>query len=513
MLRNSQIIQEENKTWNQRHEKNKSLNLMTVTNASSGAATPATIDDIIYVTVCTTGNIALDGSVTSIDGITVTTGNLILVQSQTDAKENGIYTYNSTGLIRYSFNIGQCIIIINGSTLKNTIWLNTNTSLNFGTDNITFVKFGTLPAGTDTQTLRYNGTSLVASSNLENDGTNVSINHDLIAYGIYGRFHVYEDTNQYAIFISQDHATAGSMIIKNERAGDGLFIDQDGTGTPLHIYTLGSTINAIYVSGGHTGNYQTTIFSVGAYDGRINSEFLQGLTESILGADSNGLIKISKTNWFKYYDFGDDGAATGVALHTQIIPPASYNPAYLPYNGYYEVDFYAQVLETDSITLIQSNLTASQTVTAIGNCNVYDFTVTSGNASAGSTYSHNGQTYMVLQSITSYNTTTLICQATGTPLSSGTLTKVSGTGDASLTFSAATLETAREGFRSVTFTGVAIPDQDRVKGNSVSWNGILYVNAANAYRVLNFNILMPNGAWKRILNGHAYCRYIGETMP
>lgn len=62
------------------------------------------------------------------------------------------------------------------------------------------------------------------------------------------------------------------------------------------------------------------------------------------------------------------------------------------------------------------------------------FTITAGNASAGAVYSNNSQTFTVLNTISAG--TTLICSSTGAPLSSGTLTKVSGTGDATLTFSA-----------------------------------------------------------------------------
>jgi hypothetical protein len=67
----------------------------------------------------------------------------------------------------------------------------------------------------------------------------------------------------------------------------------------------------------------------------------------------------------------------------------------------------------------------------------YVFTVTAANATAGAIYSNNGFQYTV--SITIAGTTTLTCFGTGAPASSGTLTKVSGTGDATITFSARTV--------------------------------------------------------------------------
>jgi hypothetical protein len=63
------------------------------------------------------------------------------------------------------------------------------------------------------------------------------------------------------------------------------------------------------------------------------------------------------------------------------------------------------------------------------------FTVTSANATVGSTYTNNTQTFTTLATIAA--STTLYMQGTGAPTGSGTLTKASGTGDATITFSAA----------------------------------------------------------------------------
>lgn len=64
----------------------------------------------------------------------------------------------------------------------------------------------------------------------------------------------------------------------------------------------------------------------------------------------------------------------------------------------------------------------------------YVFTVTSANAQSGAEYTNNGQTFTVINSI--LPGTSLVTLSTGAPLSSGTLTKISGTGDATITFSA-----------------------------------------------------------------------------
>lgn len=68
--------------------------------------------------------------------------------------------------------------------------------------------------------------------------------------------------------------------------------------------------------------------------------------------------------------------------------------------------------------------------------NVYTFTVSSANATVGATYTNNGVTYTVLQTISSG--TTLLASGTSAPAASGTLTKATGTGDSTITFSAFT---------------------------------------------------------------------------
>jgi hypothetical protein len=62
----------------------------------------------------------------------------------------------------------------------------------------------------------------------------------------------------------------------------------------------------------------------------------------------------------------------------------------------------------------------------------YWLVVSSANATAGDTYTNNGQTFTVTSTISSG--TSLLVTSTGAPSSSGTLTKASGTGDATITF-------------------------------------------------------------------------------
>jgi hypothetical protein len=69
----------------------------------------------------------------------------------------------------------------------------------------------------------------------------------------------------------------------------------------------------------------------------------------------------------------------------------------------------------------------------------YVFQVTAANATVGATFTNNGQTFTVVATIAAG--TTLVTTGTGAPAASGTLTKASGTGDATIAFSSNFLST------------------------------------------------------------------------
>lgn len=64
----------------------------------------------------------------------------------------------------------------------------------------------------------------------------------------------------------------------------------------------------------------------------------------------------------------------------------------------------------------------------------YYFLITAGSATAGATYTNNGNTFTVGETIAAG--TLLMCFGNGAPATSGTLTKSGGTGDSTITFSA-----------------------------------------------------------------------------
>jgi hypothetical protein len=76
---------------------------------------------------------------------------------------------------------------------------------------------------------------------------------------------------------------------------------------------------------------------------------------------------------------------------------------------------------------------------ALTRCKNAVFTVTAANATAGATYTNNGQTFTVDATIAGGTTLNCTMQTSLRPQASGTLTKASGTGDNTITFSACTI--------------------------------------------------------------------------
>lgn len=95
----------------------------------------------------------------------------------------------------------------------------------------------------------------------------------------------------------------------------------------------------------------------------------------------------------------------------------------------------ANLLAAMALTWPSGNMPTQTKLTTTGTTAGYLFTVTSANATVGAVYANNGNNFTVLATLSAG--TLLFCSGTGT-LSGSTLTKQSGTGDATITFSVAT---------------------------------------------------------------------------
>lgn len=119
------------------------------------------------------------------------------------------------------------------------------------------------------------------------------------------------------------------------------------------------------------------------------------------------------------------GGASGVA--TRLANGSS--GQFLKSNGTTLAPTWSAVTSASTAPTVQSLLSTGTTTG-------YLFTVSSANATTGATYTNNGNTYTVLGTISAG--TQLFTSQVAAPAASGTLTKTSGTGDSTITFSANT---------------------------------------------------------------------------
>ena len=122
----------------------------------------------IIVEAATTANVTLSSDLQNgdtIDGVTLATGDQVLVKNQSTDSQNGIYTVVSSGTAGRSTEYdaiaeisGQIVVVNQGTTNDNTLWLcTTNSSATLGSDSISFTKITPQNVGdvtlTGTQTL------------------------------------------------------------------------------------------------------------------------------------------------------------------------------------------------------------------------------------------------------------------------------------------------------------------------------------------------------------------------
>ena len=129
-------------------------------NYVDSAVTGLSWKQAVRVATTTNGTLATayqNGS--SVDGITLATGDRILIKNQTTQTENGIYVVNATGAPTRAADsdtgaelVGEAVFVDQGTVNSDTGWVQTtNAPITIGTSNIVYVQFtgsGTYAAGT-----------------------------------------------------------------------------------------------------------------------------------------------------------------------------------------------------------------------------------------------------------------------------------------------------------------------------------------------------------------------------
>jgi hypothetical protein len=166
----------------------KITSLGTPTDATD-AATKAYVDSVTEglhiheaAVAATTANVNLANALENgdvLDGITLATGNRILVKNQSTASENGIYVVQASGQPTRATDFdtaaevdsGDFIFVYSGTVNASTGWVQTNKPATIGTDAINFTQFsgaGTYLAG--------NGLTLTGNTFTINTGVTVDLN-------------------------------------------------------------------------------------------------------------------------------------------------------------------------------------------------------------------------------------------------------------------------------------------------------------------------------------------------
>jgi hypothetical protein len=161
---------------------------------STDAATKAYVDAVTEglhihpsVVAATTANVALASALENgdtLDGVTLATGNRILVKNQTTTSENGIYVVQASGQpsratdfdTALEVDSGDFVFVSSGTANAATGWVQTSQPATIGTDPITFTQFsgaGTYSAGT--------GLTLTGNVFSANIGTDVQAYNSTLA--------------------------------------------------------------------------------------------------------------------------------------------------------------------------------------------------------------------------------------------------------------------------------------------------------------------------------------------
>ncbi len=194
----------------------------TITN-STDAVTKAYLDQQVLLgivlknpaNVISFSNITLSGLPT-IDGVTLTANDIVLLIGQTDKKENGLWVASSGAWSRTSdFSSGVAnkayVLVLNGTDNKGSSWICNTPTATIGTDEITFAQFS-LPGQTSASNV---GTG---EGHIFKDKSGINLNLKTIKAGSY--ITVTNNTNDITISTDAVSTNTASKIVSRDASGN-----------------------------------------------------------------------------------------------------------------------------------------------------------------------------------------------------------------------------------------------------------------------------------------------------
>ena len=258
------------------------------------------------VRVATTGNVDLASAASGYDGVTLTSGDRVLVKSQTAPAENGIYVFNGTGnaLTRATdmdsaaeFD-GSAVFVYEGTVNEGSGWTETATVATVDTDDVVFSQFT-------------GGAVYIWGTGLSTSGNTVSVNlgagiaqlpSDEVGIDLYAE-------SASALVLTTDSGatsstnTAAKLFLRLDAAGgleqgtSGLLIGETGV---TNAMLVNSTVGLNADTGSSTLALGETLEVVGdATQGIVTSVTDQTVTVTADDATDTqkGVAKFSSTNF------------------------------------------------------------------------------------------------------------------------------------------------------------------------------------------------------------------------
>lgn len=246
--------------------------------SAQDAATKAYVDSVAVgldfknsCRVATTANISISAAPSSIDGVTLASGDRILLKDQTTASENGIRVFTSAGanLLRATdadsnaeVTSGMFTFVSEGTSNQNTGWvLSTIDTIVLDTTALTFVKFSAV--NLNSSTLAGNGLQASGSQlQVKNNGSTIDVSSSGIKVATGS--------------IANNEIATGAAISLNKLASgsSGQIIVANISGVPTYVSSSGD------VTVDNTGN-----FSIGS--AKVKATQLDKRKESRTGSTSS----------------------------------------------------------------------------------------------------------------------------------------------------------------------------------------------------------------------------------
>lgn len=267
--------------------------------------------------VKSTGNVNLASPGASINGVSLSSGNRVLIAAQTNATQNGIYIYNgsasamtrSTDMDAAAEFPGAAVFVREGTQYADTGWTCSNDAVTLGSTDITFVQFagtGTIVAGNG---LTKSGNTLSAIAN--GSTINISASGIKVADGSLGNAQI---SNSAAIAYSKlsltgsianadlagsiDDAKLNTIAAANKVSGSAIQLSgtslEDASGLRIKAGGVTDAMLAGSISNGKLSNSSITVAAGGSSTGvALGGTITYAGSGAIQVAESSGTITYS----------------------------------------------------------------------------------------------------------------------------------------------------------------------------------------------------------------------------